>query len=147
MSRTPTQNSFPKLPLGDLVSEEHADDGDQDVVCDRADDDGTQARADSNPVDGFVGARPRPEASCGVIIADDDGDVGNEGRQKNRQRDRRNDDYQSNRASGKMEALIAFELASGCLRGIACLMALECGFEGQFLALGSVLHGLSPDGE
>ena len=32
MSRTPTQNSFPELPLSNLVFGEHPDDGDQDVV-------------------------------------------------------------------------------------------------------------------
>ena len=147
MSRTPTQNSFPKLPLGNLIPEEHADDGDQDVVRDWADDDGTQSGADSDPVDGFVGARPRPEASGGVVVTDHNGDVGNECRQKNRQRDRRDDHNQSDGTAGKMESLIAFELASGGLRGIGCLMALECGFKSKFLALGSVLHGLSPDGE
>ena len=142
MSRTPTQNSFPELPLGNLVSEEHADDGDQDVVRDRADDDGTQSGANSDPVDRFVGARPRPESPGGVVVADDDGDVGNEGRQKNWQRDRRDHHNQSDGATGKMEALVAFELASGGLRGIGSLMALECGFECKLLALGSVLHGL-----
>lgn len=77
--QTPTQNSFPELPLGNLIPEEHADDGDQDVVRDRADDDGTQSGADSDPVDGLVGARPRPEASGGVVVTDNDGDVWNEG--------------------------------------------------------------------
>lgn len=115
MSRTPTQNSFPELPLGNLVSEEHADDGDQDVVRDWADDDGTQSGTNSDPVDRFVGARPRPEASCGVVVADDNGDVGDEGRQKNRQRDRGDDHNQSDGTAGKMESLVAFELASGCL--------------------------------
>jgi len=147
VSRTPTQNSFSELPLGNLVSEEHAYDGDQDVVRDWADDDGTQSGANSDPVDSFVGARPRPEASGGVVVADDDGDVGNEGRQKNRQRDRRDDDEQSNGTAGEMESLITFELASGGLRGIGCLMAGKCSFEGKLLALGSVLHALSPDGE
>ena len=56
MSRTPTQNSFPELSLGNLVSEEHAYDGDQDVVSNWADDDGTQSGTDSDPVDRFVGA-------------------------------------------------------------------------------------------
>ena len=147
MCRTPTQNSFPKLPLGNLIPEEHADDGDQDVVRDWADDDGTQSGADGDPVDRFVGAAPWPESPGSVVVADDDGDVGNEGRQKNRQRDRRDDYNQSDGTAGKMEALVAFELASGGLRGIGCLMALECGFESKFLALGSVLHGLRPNGE
>lgn len=84
MSRTPTQNSFPELPLGNLVSEEHADDGDQDVIPDRADDDGAQAGADSDPVDRFVGAGPWPEASGGVVVSDENRDVRNECRQKNR---------------------------------------------------------------
>ena len=145
MSRTPTQNSFPKLPLGNLVSEEHADDGDEDVVRDWADDYGAESGTDSDPVDGLVGARPRPEASGCVVVSDDDGDVGNEGRQKNRQRDRRDDNNQSNGSPGEMEALVAFELASGSLRGIRCLMALKCGFECKLLMLGSVLHGLCPD--
>ena len=115
MSRTPTQNSFPKLPLGNLIPEEHADDGDQDVVRDWADDDGTQAGADSDPVDRFVGARPRPESPGSVVVADHDGDVGNEGRKKNRQRDRGDNHNQSDGTAGKMESLVAFELASGCL--------------------------------
>ena len=67
-------------------------------------------------------------------IADDDGDVGDEGRKKNRQRDCRDDHNQSDGTAGKMESLVAFELAGGGLRGIGCLMALECGFESKFAA-------------
>ena len=115
MFRTPTQNSFSELPLGNLVSEEHADDCDQYVVRDWADDDGAQARADGDPVNRFVGARPRPEASGGIVVTDHDGDVRNEGRKKNRQRDRRDDHNQSDGTAGKMKALVAFELASGGL--------------------------------
>lgn len=92
MFQTPTQNSFPELPLGNLVSEEHADDGDEDVVRDRADDDGTQPGTDGDPIDGLVGAAPRPEASGGVVITDHNGDVRDECRKQNRQRDRRDDD-------------------------------------------------------
>lgn len=41
-SSVPDSNpeQLPELPLGNLIPEEHADDGDQDVVRDRADDDG-----------------------------------------------------------------------------------------------------------
>lgn len=44
-----------RSPLSNLIPEEHADDGDQDVVRDRADDDGTQA--------GAVCSVERPESS------------------------------------------------------------------------------------
>ena len=47
MSRTPTQNSFPKLPLSNLIPEEHADNGDQNVVRDRTDDDGAESGTDN----------------------------------------------------------------------------------------------------
>ena len=68
-----------------MVAEEHADDSDQYVVRDRADDDGTQSGADGDPVDRFVGAAPWPESPGSVIVTDHDGDVGDEDRQKNRQ--------------------------------------------------------------
>jgi hypothetical protein len=145
VSRTPTQNSFPELPFGNLVAEEHADDGDEDVVSNRADDDGTQARADGDPVDRFVGAAPWPESPGSVIVADDDGYVRNECRNKNRQRDRRDDHNQSDGTdkSGHPSKWVESNPPGSGYSGRFCYTSAEVGVPQLWVSLISVKAQIS----
>ncbi len=81
----------------------------------------------------------------GIIVTDNDGDVGNESWQQNWQSDCRDDDEQGNRPASKVESFIAFELTGGALRCIGCLMTLKRGFKSEFLAFRPILNGLRPD--
>jgi len=134
------------LPLRDLVAEEHADDGDQDVVGDGADDERTDPRANRHPVDGFVAARPRPKTSGGVVVADHDRDVGQERGNDDRQQDNRDDDNDRDQPSREMKPPVALELSGGRLGGIGGLMPLQRDLQSEPLPVGAVLDALRPDG-
>ena len=66
------------LALGNLIAKKHSNNCDEDIICNRTYYYGPQARTNGDPIDRFVGARPGPKASHGIVVADDDGDVGNE---------------------------------------------------------------------
>ena len=83
----------------------------------------------------------------GIIVTDNDGDVGNESWQQNWQSDSGNDYQQGNCPPGKMESFVTFKFTSGALGCIGCLMTLKRGFKRELLAFSTIFDGLRPDGE